>query len=207
MHTPRPPHDRLAVLLTRTLNHDILAHPLPPADLFDALIDLFFDKFQLNNPVLHRPSFLRAIASGTHEQDQSFRSLVFAVLAVASRFSSDHRVYQDFGYLTPNDLADLSLQNANEANACNAPNSSAGWAFGWVACRAQTPLTAKSTLADLQASLLLCHHLMTASGEALTWSMLGNGIRRAQHAGFHRETSKSTPSTLLNEESVLHVWE
>ena len=43
-------------------------------------------------PILHRPSFERAIASGHHYADVGFGSVVMLVCAIGSRWSDDVRV-------------------------------------------------------------------------------------------------------------------
>lgn len=65
-----------------------------------SLLDTFFIDVNIYFPVLHRPSFERAIAEGEHLRDESFGSVVLLVCALGSRFSYDPRVYVE-GQHTP----------------------------------------------------------------------------------------------------------
>lgn len=202
-------------MFAHALRRDISQHSLPPPDLAISLVNLYFERFNTVNPILHRPSFERALAAGTQDTNDSFKSLVFSVLAVASRFSNDQRVYCDFGYLPLDSLQMLSITSIegrcpdatgsllNEQDITALPSTSAGWAFSWVAFCAQTPMTAGNTLADLQASLLICHYHVAAVGASACWSLAGYYIRRAQDARLHcgQRTSQSSTS-VLEEESV-----
>lgn len=199
-------------MFAHALRRDISQHPLPPPDLVISLVNLYFERFSPLNPVLHRPSFERALAAGLHETNQSFKSLVFAVLAVASRFSNDQRVYCDFGYIPLDSLQMLSLTSIegrrpdatgsllNDQDITALPSTSAGWAFNWVSFCAQTPMVAGNTLADLQASLLICHYHIAAVGASACWSLAGYYVRRAQDARLHRGQRPSQSHSILEEE-------
>ncbi|KAJ7740271.1 fungal-specific transcription factor domain-containing protein [Mycena maculata] len=67
----------------------------PANDLIDSLLQLYFANVHPSFPVLHRPSFKRDVAEGLHIKDTKFGALLLAVLAVASRYSDDPRVFID----------------------------------------------------------------------------------------------------------------
>ncbi|KAJ7150283.1 fungal-specific transcription factor domain-containing protein [Mycena filopes] len=67
----------------------------PPDDLIDSLLQLYFANVHPTIPVLHRPSFERSVAEGLHSTDMQFGGLLLSVLAVASRYSDDPRVFVD----------------------------------------------------------------------------------------------------------------
>lgn len=48
---------------------------LPPPDLATKLLNAFWDDLNTFVPILHRPSFERAVSVGLLETDTSFRSL------------------------------------------------------------------------------------------------------------------------------------
>jgi hypothetical protein len=57
------------------------------------LIDIFFTEPNRIMPLLHRPTFSRAVADGLHLRDSSFGAVVLLVCAIASRYSDDPRVF------------------------------------------------------------------------------------------------------------------
>ena len=72
---------------------DALVYPEP--DLLDSLVTIYFEKSNIFIPVLHKPVFLRSLASGLHLRDFSFGMTVLLVCAIASRYTSDGRVLLD----------------------------------------------------------------------------------------------------------------
>uniref|UniRef100_A0A0W0FBI2 Xylanolytic transcriptional activator regulatory domain-containing protein n=1 Tax=Moniliophthora roreri TaxID=221103 RepID=A0A0W0FBI2_MONRR len=67
----------------------------PEEDLLTELIDLFFNKINLTFPMLHRSVFERCIADNLHRRNRHFGATVLALCAAASRYSDDHRVFDD----------------------------------------------------------------------------------------------------------------
>ncbi|KAJ3517259.1 hypothetical protein NLJ89_g629 [Agrocybe chaxingu] len=65
---------------------------LPPPDLADTLIDLYFKHTNLLFPLLHRPTFDRQWRERLHRRNIWFTCLCFSIFAVASRWSNDERV-------------------------------------------------------------------------------------------------------------------
>lgn len=57
------------------------------------LVDLFFTRCNLFLPILHRPTFEQGIASGLHRENPGFGGTVLLACAIASRYSSDPRVF------------------------------------------------------------------------------------------------------------------
>jgi len=57
------------------------------------LFDIYFTEPNCIMPLLHRPTFLRAVADGLHLRDSSFGAVVLLVCAIASRYSNDPRVF------------------------------------------------------------------------------------------------------------------
>jgi hypothetical protein len=64
----------------------------PPDDLLPKLVDNYFIYMNPFLPILHRPSFERAIASRHHYADIGFGSVVMLVCGIGSRWSDDMRV-------------------------------------------------------------------------------------------------------------------
>lgn len=59
------------------------------------LIELYFSKVNLFWPLLHRPTFEKAVTGEMHLHDDDFASVLLLVCAVASRFSDDPRILLD----------------------------------------------------------------------------------------------------------------
>ncbi|KAF7312069.1 Zn(2)-C6 fungal-type domain-containing protein [Mycena indigotica] len=64
----------------------------PPPDLLMSLVDLYFRHSNIHCPILHRPSFERAIAREQHLHDLSFGRNLLLVCGIGSRFSRDERI-------------------------------------------------------------------------------------------------------------------
>jgi hypothetical protein len=60
-----------------------------------ALVDLYFEHNGIYIPLLHRPTFERALADNVHLRDDKFAANLLLVCAIASRFSDDPRVFAD----------------------------------------------------------------------------------------------------------------
>ncbi|KAF7335345.1 Fungal-trans domain-containing protein [Mycena sanguinolenta] len=124
----------------------------PAEDLISSLLELYFTNFHPTLPILHRPSFEQAVAAGVHLTDHEFGGTVLAVLAVASRYSDDPRVYVDR----------------------NAPHS-AGWTFANQVQHLR-PLS-NPTIHETQIYFLLSIYAFGTSVPRMSWLYLGLGIR------------------------------
>ncbi|EUC53657.1 fungal specific transcription factor domain protein [Rhizoctonia solani AG-3 Rhs1AP] len=82
----KPMRDKLA---TRVAPQDLW---FPPDDLLASLVDLYFSRFNVILPLLHRPTFESQLAQKLHWRDPSFAAVVLLVCANGSRFSDDTRV-------------------------------------------------------------------------------------------------------------------
>ncbi|KAJ7268163.1 fungal-specific transcription factor domain-containing protein [Mycena haematopus] len=148
----------------------------PASDLIYSLLDLFFANVHPTIPILHRPSFERSVAQGLHLTDMDFGGTLLSVLAVASRYSKDPRVFVD---------GDTSL--------------SSGWKFanqiGILRKRAEP------SIHEVQAYFFLTLFLLGTSVPQRSWLYLvclsmsiqaangaevGLGIRFLQQRGEHR---------------------
>ncbi|KAG5635679.1 hypothetical protein H0H81_010417 [Sphagnurus paluster] len=180
---PLPPpiegHDGLANLRESWPDSNLAPPPglppftFPPPDLLASLVDLYFIHMNRYLPLLHRPTFERALAQGLHHTDRSFGSTVLLLCAVAGRFSDDPRVMDD--------PPDGGPQNAH----------SSGWK--WFA---QVPLIKPATfnapcLYELQFYALFGQFLQASSVPQACWTVVGIGIRIAQDVGAHRRRKRA----------------
>ncbi|QRV90687.1 Fungal specific transcription factor domain [Ceratobasidium sp. AG-Ba] len=82
----KPLRDKLP---TRVAPQDLW---FPPDDLLNSLVDLYFTRFNVLLPLLHRPTFEAQLKQKLHWRDPSFAAVVLLVCANGSRFSDDTRV-------------------------------------------------------------------------------------------------------------------
>ncbi|KAK6996558.1 fungal-trans domain-containing protein [Favolaschia claudopus] len=137
----------------------------PANDLISTLVAIYFDTIHPIHPILHRPSFERSVAQGLHLVNQDFGGTLLAVLASASRYSNDARVF------VGKDVNTASL--------------SAGWKF---ASQIQ-PMNkiVEPTLYEVQTYALLSLFMIGSSGPQASWVYIGLGIRCLQQRGEHRK--------------------
>ena len=64
----------------------------PPDDLMHSLVNLYFSSLNTYSPLLHRPTFEKAVLDGLHLQDDGFASTLLLVCALGARLSNDRRV-------------------------------------------------------------------------------------------------------------------
>ncbi|KAJ7043941.1 fungal-specific transcription factor domain-containing protein [Mycena alexandri] len=133
----------------------------PPSDLMVSLLQLYFNFVHPTFPVLHRPSFGRAYGEGLHFTNMKFGGLLLAVLAVASKYSDDPRVFVE---------GDTSL--------------SAGWTFANQVQVVQKVF--RPTLHEAQTCCLLTFFALGTSLPQNAWVYLGLGSRFLQQRGQHQ---------------------
>ncbi|KAF7967970.1 hypothetical protein HWV62_32437 [Athelia sp. TMB] len=147
-----------------TVNTDIPIYEFPEADLLADLIDLYFEYTNLVVPLLHRPTFEKGILDNLHYRSSGFGATVLLVCAIASRYSSDLRVF---------------LPNANSLHT-------AGWKYFDQVQMVRKSLLAPPCLYDLQVYVLSVLFLQSSSAPQACWTMVGIGVRMAQDVGAHR---------------------
>lgn len=97
-------------------------YEFPPADLVYPLLALYFHHQNTVFPLFHAPTFYAQLRDGLHTRCAHFAGVVWAALAVASRWSEDRRVLWD-GWGAPTDVAGQTGE-AHEVDW-----GSAGWRF------------------------------------------------------------------------------
>ncbi|KAF9020649.1 hypothetical protein BDZ89DRAFT_1138498 [Hymenopellis radicata] len=73
-------------------------YTFPKDDLMRELIELYFSRIEIVNPLLHRPTFERSIAAREHLTNTLFGGVVLLVCACGARYSDDPRVFLFFGW-------------------------------------------------------------------------------------------------------------
>ncbi|KAJ7234194.1 fungal-specific transcription factor domain-containing protein [Mycena haematopus] len=133
----------------------------PASDLITSLLHDYFTYFHPTLPILHRLSFERSVEEGLHLTDPDFGGTLLSVLAIASRYSNDSRVFVD---------RDVSI--------------SSGWKF---ASQVRIlPKMSPPTIYEVQMYCLLTIYSLSTSVPDVSWLYLGLGIRCFQQRGDHR---------------------
>ncbi|KAJ6591569.1 fungal-specific transcription factor domain-containing protein, partial [Mycena vulgaris] len=139
-------------------------YDFPPPDLAASLVDLYFTHVNLLLPLLHRPTFVRDLASGLHLANDGFAATLLLVCAIGSRFSSDPRVL---------------LDGTDNLHSC-------GWRWFEQLQLMRDPLGPPPCLYDLQFNALSVLFLHGTSAPQACWTLVSIGIRMAQDVGAHR---------------------
>ncbi|KAM5544333.1 hypothetical protein V8D89_001993 [Ganoderma adspersum] len=137
----------------------------PPRDLVDALVDLYFRHTNCHYPLLHEPTFKKAVEAGQHLRNGGFGATVLLVCAIGSRFTRDPRVL---------------LQD------CDHPHS-AGWMWFRQVEGARRSSLAPAKLHDLQVYALMALFLDGTTMPQAKWAVIGAGVRAALEVGVHRK--------------------
>ncbi|KAG5732686.1 Activator of stress genes 1 [Termitomyces sp. T112] len=141
----------------------------PDPDLIATLIDLYFKNMNRYLPLLHRPTFERAVDSGLQYSNTSFAATLLLVCAVAAKYSDDPRV----------------MDEPKEPGGTLDPLSS-GWKWFRQVPLVKTAPLSLPNLYDLQFYALIGEFLQASSVPQACWTVVGIGIRIAQDVGAHR---------------------
>ncbi|KAJ7163354.1 fungal-specific transcription factor domain-containing protein [Mycena filopes] len=147
----------------------------PEPDLIASLLNLYFTVMHPTFPLLHQPTFEKSVAEGLHFSNMEFGGLLLSVLAVASRYSDDPRVFVK---------GDRSL--------------SSGWKFA-----SQVEIVRRhfeATLYEIQMYCLMYMFSLGVSTPQISWLYLGLGIRFLQQRGEHRR--KRDPANMSVEDEL-----
>ncbi|KAK6977508.1 Zn(2)-C6 fungal-type domain-containing protein [Favolaschia claudopus] len=165
--TYNPFHDRIPPAAPDT------PPTFPPPDLLADLTSCYFTHKNIYFPVLHRPTFERALASNLHLRDSAFGAVVLLVCAIGARFSDDPRLNRD--------------EKEKEEPLRR------GWEFF-----DQVPFGLDHIFETPGIYLLQYYCLAVAflenSTPAAAWSLIGIGLRIAQDVGAHRHSNDGPPS-------------
>ncbi|KAG9096209.1 hypothetical protein FRC07_010966, partial [Ceratobasidium sp. 392] len=163
---------------------------LPPPDLFESLIELFFKHVSPQIPIIHEPTLRAQIRAGLHTRDHSFARLMLAICALAARWTDDPRVLHD------------SERPAVEAGDPNTSRLSAGVKYFNQIRLLRRSMPKPAVLFDIQ-TYVLCAILVQSSFEPHNaWIIIGLGLRSAQDVGMHRRRVPPPGETLSVEDEM-----
>ncbi|KAJ7268781.1 fungal-specific transcription factor domain-containing protein [Mycena haematopus] len=137
----------------------------PEKDLMESLMSLYFSHVHPFIPLLHRQTFERSIDEGLHLRNSRFGATLLLVCALASRYSSDPRVY---------------LEGTNNSE------HSCGWKWVGQIRLVKQSFTTTPSLYDVQICCLAVVFLQGTGCPELCWVLTSIGIRLAQDVGAHR---------------------
>ncbi|KAF8995120.1 fungal-specific transcription factor domain-containing protein [Cyathus striatus] len=141
-------------------------YAFPSPNLIVKLSEAYFKHVNLFYPLLHRPTFDRAVANNLHLRDDGFGSVLLLVCAVGSRYTDkiDERTLVD---------GEDSL-------------FSAGWKWYKQVQVVKQGVVDPPTLYGLQCYCLAIHFLTGCCTPQSMWLLSGYGLRLAQDIGLHR---------------------
>ncbi|KAJ6475995.1 fungal-specific transcription factor domain-containing protein [Mycena vitilis] len=167
----------------------------PQPDLLSSLVDLYFKHKNLYFPVLHRPTFARALVAGLHERDTAFGAVVLLVCAIGSRFSSDPRVSR-----ARTATGERNGERGGEEGEGKGKGDElrCGWEFFDQLPWMLDHLFERPSVYHLQ-YYCLATSFLEFSAPASCWTLIGIGIRLAQDLGVHRQRDPGIPKSAEGE--------
>ncbi|KAG8748600.1 hypothetical protein FRC12_013827 [Ceratobasidium sp. 428] len=147
---------------------------LPPPDLFESLIELFFKHVSPQIPIIHEPTLRAQIRAGLHTRDHSFARLMLAICALAARWTDDPRVLHE------------SERTATEAGDPNTSRLSAGVKYFNQIRLLRRSMPKPAVLFDIQTYVLSAILVQSSFEPHNAWIIIGLGLRSAQDVGMHR---------------------
>ncbi|KAG7446295.1 uncharacterized protein BT62DRAFT_931742 [Guyanagaster necrorhizus] len=155
----------------------------PDDDLIILLVDIYFKTINPVLPILHRPTFDKNLVEGLHLRDHNFGAALLLVLAIASRYSNDPRVYSD-------------------------PNAklSSGWKFFEQVRIVKNAIYESPSLYELQYYALGVIYSLGTSVPQFGWTMVGIGMRFAVEIGLHRRKPEGYQPTVEDELKKRAFW-
>ncbi|KAJ7745792.1 fungal-specific transcription factor domain-containing protein [Mycena maculata] len=162
--------------------YPLRTYEFPEDDLMISLMSLYFDNVNIFFPILHRPTFEKALVNNTYLRDDGFAGTLLLVCALGAWYSEDPRVH-------------LSA-------VTNSTCGTAGWKWFDQVDLAANSLRGQPTLYDLQSycARLAIQFLDRTAGSRACWTPVGIGIRLGVDIGAHR--SKSRGEMLTPEEEL-----
>ncbi|KAJ7702988.1 fungal-specific transcription factor domain-containing protein [Mycena rosella] len=146
-------------------------------------VNLYFSCVHPTLPLLHRPSFERSMAEGLHYTNHQFAATLLAVLAVASRYSDDPRVF---------------VPGANST-------LSSGWIFFNQVQVVRKSLFDEPSIYEVQVYCLITLFTLGTSSPQASWLYLGLGVRFIQERGEHRRKRDGHKLTAEDELCLLSL--
>ncbi|KAK0473316.1 fungal-specific transcription factor domain-containing protein [Armillaria luteobubalina] len=158
------------------VNDTVPVYVFPDPDLMLPLVELYFTHYNSYLPLLHRPTFEKAMADGEHWTDHLYAGTLLLVCALGARYSNDQRIF--------------STQPGG---------SEAGWKYFEQLTSFQTALQDRTstTLYELQIHCLSVVYLQAVGLWETVATQIGLALRMAQQIGAH--VHKNRPPSARDE--------
>ncbi|KAJ4482421.1 fungal-specific transcription factor domain-containing protein [Lentinula aciculospora] len=156
------------------------AYNFPEIDLLWDLLRIYFIEVGPYIPLLHRPTFEKAVINGRHLLDHNFGAVVLAVCAIAARDSKDPRVFQQDAKIT------------------------AGWQWFRQIRLVRPNFVEPTSVHELQLYCLAYIYLRHTNMHDSVWPLVGLGLRSAIDRGIHR--LKASKSRTVESELCIRVF-
>ncbi|KAJ7158980.1 fungal-specific transcription factor domain-containing protein [Mycena crocata] len=163
-------------------------YTFPPPPILAHLTDLYFTHANIYIPILHRPTFERAVEAGLHLEDNDFAPIVLLVCAIGSRWSDD-----------PVAMGLATTNGNGGATTSGAPRLACGWAWFNQVPHRRADLFGQATLHVLQYHCLVVRFLEGSTAPQVCWTLIGVGLRIAQDVGAHRRDACVKPPSVEHE--------
>ncbi|KAL0576287.1 Gypsy retrotransposon integrase-like protein 1 [Marasmius crinis-equi] len=158
-------------------------YTFPEHDLLWHLINLYFEKINVFFPILHGPTFRKAMMQGQHLVDPHFGGMVLMVCALGAKYSDDPRVF----YVPGKEL-------------------SAGWGWFRQVRMTRGSLFAEPSIYELQFYCMTVIFIIGTSSPQVSYMLIGIGIRYAIELGVHRRKPEGTRHTAQHEQERRVFW-
>ncbi|PBK67159.1 hypothetical protein ARMSODRAFT_938302 [Armillaria solidipes] len=165
------------------MNDTVPVYVFPDPDLMLTLVTLYFTHYNSYLPLLHRPTFEKAMADGEHWTDHLYAGTLLLVCALGARHSNDPRIF--------------STQPGG---------SEAGWKYFEQLTSFQTALQDRTstTLYELQIHCLSVLYLQAVGLWETVATQIGLALRMAQQIGAH--VHKNRPPNAHDEAWKRAFW-
>ncbi|KAK0430726.1 fungal-specific transcription factor domain-containing protein [Armillaria borealis] len=165
------------------MNDTVPVYVFPDPDLMLTLVTLYFTHCNSYLPLLHRPTFEKAMADGEHWTDHLYAGTLLLVCALGARHSNDPRIF--------------STQPGG---------SEAGWKYFEQLTSFQTALQDRTstTLYELQIHCLSVLYLQAVGLWETVATQIGLALRMAQQIGAH--VHKNRPPNARDEAWKRAFW-
>ncbi|KAF8070632.1 fungal-specific transcription factor domain-containing protein [Lyophyllum atratum] len=151
---------------------ELTPYEFPDPELLHALVGIYFDQVNAHFPLLHQPTYEKAVKEELYLSNHHFGATVLGVCAVASRYSDDPRVLSE-GF---------------------ASRHSSGWKWFRQIRQCWRSSSRTPSLYELQTICLSVLYTQGTSQPEACWVIIGIGIRHAQDVGAHRKKLNQKPS-------------
>lgn len=178
----------------------------PEDDLIAHLTQIYFEELNIYMPILHRPTFEKAVADGLHHRDHYFGAVVLTLCAVAARNSDDPRTIMEgtnskhssgWQWFSQVQILRRSLMRTASLHELQ---------YYCVSVHIFTSSDWKVAAEPATAPQLAAYYVQGSSTPQAVWTVVGLGLRFAQEKGIHRRKLSNHQWTVEDELYKRAFW-